>query len=107
MGGLTGDEPPGVLGPLTGDETMGLEVPAAWAEVVAFWVVFWAMSVGPSLCSATDDKGGASAACLGACNSIDTRQWACNGGADAMPVRLPDSLLRDRNDWEAGPSLPW
>ncbi len=89
MGGLMGDEAPGVLGTRAGDEGIGLAALGAFGTMGPLGTsgkVMWAMVAGLSSCSATEDKAGASVACLGACNSSDAGQRARDGGIDATAV---------------------
>lgn len=85
MGGLRGDEAPGVLGTRIGDEKTGL---VALGPLAAMGEVCWARCARTaSLCSATEDRAGVSAACLGACNASDAGQRAGDGDADATSRR--------------------
>ncbi len=84
MGGLMGDELPGVLGPRIGDEKTCL---AVLGPLEAMGEVCWAMCARTaSLCSETEDRVGVSAACLGACSASDAGQRARDGDADATTV---------------------
>lgn len=63
MGGLMGDEPPGVLGPRAGDEGTGSRL---LLTGFGFGSGAGAALIGLSSCSATDDRGGDSVAGFGA-----------------------------------------